>query len=129
MKNQNEIKWIDGRLVQGAYRQWLVDKHPEALEIKAIDIIARHTLGYRKRYAYIKSDLFNMHTGKKSRQLKLAKGLGLIEYEKTHGYTMYKLILPEEIENKTLWRGNNQKPIIKENNNGTESWGEETEYV
>ncbi len=101
----NKTKWIDGRLVQGAYFQWLIDNHPEVLTFEVIHIIARKTLGYRKRYAYLQSELFNMYPQKKSSQLKKLKNMGLLEYQKTKGYTYYKLTLPEEIETATLWRG------------------------
>ncbi len=116
MKNQNEIKWIDGRLIQGAYRQWLIDTHQdEALELKAIDIIARNTLGYRKRYGYIKEELFRMSHNKKWRQIKKLEKINLLTYKKTKGFTMYNLVLPEEIENKVQWSG--KQLIQNENNN------------
>ncbi len=127
MKSQNETKWIDGRLVQGAFRQWLVDQHhDEALQLKAMDIIARYTLGYRKRYAYIKQDMFRMKQSTINRQVKKLKELGLIDYERTRGYTMYKILLPEYIENKTIWMGRDS--IKKEDNERRESkdsWGQD----
>ena len=99
-------------MVQGAYRQWLVDNHPEMLELKAIDIIARHTLGHKKRYGYVKQDLFNMSQSKINRQVQKAKKFGLLEYTRTRQYTMYRLILPSDIENNTIWRRGGSK--IKE---------------
>ncbi len=90
-------------MVQGAYRQWLVDEHPEALELSVLDIIARYTLGYKKRYAYIKQEKFPKSQPTTWRQVKRAEELGLLEHKRTHGLTMYKLILPAEIENNTQW--------------------------
>jgi len=116
MQTDKKIKWIDGRLVQGAYYQWIVDEHQEALDIKILFIIARNTLGYRKRYAYIKSDIFDkhMHRNTKVKQIKRAKELGLLEYRTTRGYTMYRLVLPLNIEENTLWKGEvEQKKEIK----------------
>ena len=111
--SQNEsIKWIDGRMAQGAFIQWLVDEHPEALNIKSIHIISRYTLGYRKRYAYIEENKFNLSHNKKWREIKKLKDLGLLEYSKTRGYTMFKLVLPEWLENIVSWRnsGNIEEP-------------------
>jgi hypothetical protein len=105
----SQTKWFDGRMVQGAYRQWLVDEHPEALELVVIDIIARFTLGYRRRYAYLEETKFNLSHNKKYRQIKKAEELGLLEYRKTKGYTMYKLVLPEDIEENTQWRNGLKK--------------------
>ena len=102
-ENEKKIKWIDGRMVQGAYRQWLVDEHPEALEIKALDIITRHTLGWRIRYGYIREELFGMSHSTKWRQIKKLKELGLLEYKRTRKLTYYKLYLPEDIEDNTQW--------------------------
>jgi len=106
MKNQNGTnkKWNDGRMLQGAYRQWLYDKYPEALELKVIDTIARYTLGFRRRYAYIKEEEFRLSHNKKWRQMKKAKNMGLLEYHRTKAYTMYKLVLSDEIEQNAVWR-------------------------
>ena len=90
-------------MVQGVYRQWLVDNHPEALEFSVLDIIARYTLGYRKRYAYIKQEKFLKSQPSTWRQVKKAENLGLLEHIRTRNLTMYKLILPDEIENNTQW--------------------------
>ena len=106
MKNQNETKWVDGRMVQGAYFQWLNREHPEADSIiNLIRIIADNTLAYRKKYAYIKSDKFRLGHNTIWKHTKKAIEFGLLESIKTRGYTKYELILPEEIETKTLWLG------------------------
>jgi hypothetical protein len=105
-------------MIQGAYIQWLVEQHPEALNIKSIHIISRHTLGYRKRYAYIKAEDFKgMEKSKRSRDFKKLKNLGLLEYKKTRGYTMFKLVLPKELEDIVLWRYSDSKEN-KEKDNG-----------
>ncbi len=93
-------------MVQGAYKQWLVDEHPEALEFSVLDIIARYTLGYRKRYAYIKQEKFPKSQPTTWRQVKKVEELGLLEFKRTHGLTMYRLVLPLNIEEDTQWIGN-----------------------
>jgi hypothetical protein len=101
-------------MAQGAYIQWLVDTHPEALELKVLHIIARNTLGYRKRYAYVKEELFEMSHNKKWRQVKKLKDMNLLNYKKTRGYTMYKLILPNNIEDSIQWeKGRQQEEKVK----------------
>jgi hypothetical protein len=103
-------KWTDGRMLQGAYNQWLVDEHPEAFKYKGlIDIIARYTFGFGKRYGYIKTSIFDRYLPERTRKryiLKL-KEIGLLDYHRTRGYTMYKLTLPNEIEQIFEWRGSN----------------------
>jgi len=122
MQTDKKIKWIDGRLIQGAYYQWIVDMHQEALDIKILYIIARNTLGYRKRYGYIKASVFDkyIHRNTKVKQMNKAKELGLLEYKTTRGYTMYKLVLPEEIENNVLWKGAQDEP--KKEKTKAEGW-------
>ncbi len=123
MKNQNETKWIDGRLIQGAYFQWLNREHPEADSvINLIRIIADNTLAYRKRYAYIKADKFRLGHNTIWTHTKKAIELGLLESNKTRLYTMYKLILPEEIENKVLWTGSHRAEDIKTKSNIESGW-------
>ncbi len=101
-----KIRWIEGRTVQGAYFQHLYDKGMfDALELKALMVVVRNTLGYRKRYAYIKSDLFGMSDSKRKRQIKKLSDLGVLEYHRTRGYTKFWLALPKEIEDKTVWMG------------------------
>ena len=112
MKNQNEItkKWIDGRMAQGVYTQWLIDEHPEALDLKILFIISRLTLGYRKRYAFIKSEVFyekGISEATRKRHIKKAKELGFLKYSKTKGFTRFELILPKEIEDNVLWLKSN----------------------
>ena len=102
-------KIIDGKIAQGAYVQWLVDTHSEALGVRSIHIISRNTLGYCKRYAYIKGDEFGLSHSTKWRGIKKLKDLGLLEYTKTRGYTMFKLILPEWLDNAIQWRGSEDK--------------------
>ncbi len=104
MKNQNETKkWNSGWILQGVYRQWLVDNHPEMLELKAIDIISRHTFGYLKRYGFIKQEVFGMTQSKTHRQVKKAKNSGLLKATRTRHLTRYELVLPTDIENDTSW--------------------------
>ena len=118
-----QSKWIDGRLVQGAYRQWLVDKHPEALGYTVLDIIARNTLGYRKRYAYINNNKFLKTQSSTWRQVKKLIEMNLLKAERTHYYTMYKLILPEEIETNTMWSGVEKHKKEEQTKTDTKGWG------
>ena len=74
-----------------------------------VHIISRNTLGYRKRYAYIEENKFNLSHNKKWREIKKLKDLGLLENTKTRGYTMFKLILPEWLDNAIQWRGSEDK--------------------
>ncbi len=115
MKNQNEKKWFDGRMVQGAYFQWLNREHPEADSvINLIRIIADNTLAYRKRYAYIKKDMFRLGHNTVWAHTQKAIELGLLESKKTRYYTMYRLVLSEEIENNTAWIKDGAEPKIKQ---------------
>ena len=94
-------------MLQGAYRQWLVDEHPEALGYTLIDIIARYTFGFGKRYGYISTSTFDKYIPSitRKRHMQILKKIGLLDYQRTKGYTMFKLTLPKEIENSFDWRG------------------------
>ena len=101
-ENRETRKIRDGRMILGDYIQWLVDNHQEltSVEIRLLQIIARNTFGWRKRYGYIKSEALEMGMSKKTRNthMKRLKEQGLLDYRRTRGYTMYKILVPEEIE-------------------------------
>ena len=110
--SKKNTKWIDGRMAQGAYIQWLVDTHPNLNSniYKIIIIISRFTLGNRYKYNFINTLNFKMSTATKKRYMKQAKEIGLIDYERTFnkknkkGYTKFWIILPKDIEEKILWK-------------------------
>ncbi len=106
METTPKVRWYDGRMVQGAYLQHLEDTDKgDAMSLKALRIIIGQTLRYKKRYAYIKSDLFGISDATRQRQIQKLRNMGLLEYHITRGYTMFRLVLPKEIENNTVWVG------------------------
>lgn len=98
MQTQKKTKKIyDGRFMLGTYTQWLLDEK-KGLNRTAIDLallIARQSFGYRKRYAYIHSDYFSMDKMTLKRYRDVLVQEGLLEWKKTKGYTMYKLLEPK----------------------------------
>ena len=102
-EKSKEYKWKSGWTAMGAYLDWLIKEHPQAVHISAVVIIASETLGKLNRYSYIKEEKFGLSHNKKYRQIKKLVDMGLLDIKRTKAYTMYSLVLPKHIEKKVNW--------------------------
>ncbi len=136
--NNRTTRWKSGWMVQGIYLQWLYRNHPDADSvISLLRTVVDNTLAHRKRYAYIKADNFRISHNTIPKHASKAIALGLLETKRTHGYTMYKLILPDEIERNTVWLGgkdttgqtstDGQAQVVLDDESTSEGWGKDND--
>ena len=85
-KENNNQKIFDGRMMQGIIVQWLMDSSYMSADEKIVFLVVlRNTFGRRKRYAFIKQDLF-LKDMSKNTLLKYRKSLvtkGIISFSVT----------------------------------------------
>lgn len=102
-KENNNQKIFDGRMMQGIIVQWLMDSSYISADEKIVFLVVlRNTFGRRKRYAFIKQDLF-LKDMSKNTLLKYRKSLvtkGIISFSVTKGFTKYEILEPKEIIDK-----------------------------
>ena len=107
-KENNNQKIFDGRMMQGIIVQWLMDSSYMSADEKIVFLVVlRNTFGRRKRYAFIKQDLF-LKDMSKNTLLKYRKSLvakGIISFSVTKGFTKYEIIEPKEIIDKFTFVG------------------------
>ena len=86
----------DACLMQGICTQWFFDNYENDSSFAVFFSILNYTFRYRKRYAYIETNKFNLSpkTLKKYRD-KLTKD-GVIRCKKTNSYTMYEILEPKD---------------------------------
>ena len=119
MKNQNEQKkarWIDGRMIQGEYLQWIREEHPEARKyLLVIDIILQYTFQQRKRSEHIRSNKFTkyMSASTKKRHIKALRDMGLLSYKRTRfnegfALTNYELTISDYIKSRAIFEKKSQ---------------------
>lgn len=78
--------------MQGICFQWFYDKKYSSLEFYMS--ICRLTFGFKKRYAYLKQENFGMNPKTLKKHRDYLVSIGVLEWEKTSGYTMYKILEP-----------------------------------
>lgn len=107
-KENNNQKIFDGRMMQGIVVQWLIDSSQMSSDEKIVFLVVlRNTFGRRKRYAFIKQDLF-LKDMSKNTLLKYRKSLvtkGIISFSVTKGFTKYEILEPKEIIDKFTFVG------------------------
>lgn len=107
-KENNNQKIFDGRMMQGIVVQWLIDSSQMSSDEKIVFLVVlRNTFGRRKRYAFIKQDLF-LKDMSKNTLLKYRKSLvtkGIISFSVTKGFTKYEILEPKEIIDKFKFVG------------------------
>ena len=107
-KENNNQKIFDGRMMQGIVVQWLMDSSDMSSDEKIVFLVVlRNTFGRRKRYAFIKQDLF-LKDMSKNTLLKYRKSLvakGIISFSVTKGFTKYEILKPKEIIDKFAFVG------------------------
>ena len=90
-------------LACGMAMRWFLNKHPKKYQEIYFKIVDK-TLGYMNQHSYIKQDIFDLTP----RNLKIHRDWlvdnGIIEWQRTDGFTRYRLLEPREVIEKCNFR-------------------------